>query len=100
MIYQPSLGAWPDADSVHFRVWAPDATTLAVVLDDRELDLAADERGYWSGQIPGIGVGTRYRYSIDHGAPLPDPASRSQPEGVHGPAEVIDPSAFEWHDQA
>jgi len=43
--------------------------------------------------------GTRYKFQIDGGLKVPDPASRFQPEDVHGPSEVVDPSSFGWDDQ-
>jgi maltooligosyltrehalose trehalohydrolase len=49
--------------------------------------------------VPGIGAGVRYRYRLDGGHAFPDPSSRFQPEGVHGPSEVVDPAAFSWTDQ-
>jgi maltooligosyltrehalose trehalohydrolase len=48
--------------------------------------------------VSGVGAGRRYRYRIDGKAAFPDPASRSQPEGVHGPSEVVDAGAFAWTD--
>ncbi|MGE3820764.1 MAG: malto-oligosyltrehalose trehalohydrolase [Isosphaeraceae bacterium] len=54
--------------------------------------------GVFEGTISEAHPGTRYRYRIDGKGPFPDPASRYQPEGVHGPSEVIDPSAFSWTD--
>jgi maltooligosyltrehalose trehalohydrolase len=50
--------------------------------------------------VEGVGPGVRYRFQLDgEEALLPDPASRYQPEGVHGPSEVVDPSQFEWSDR-
>ena len=48
--------------------------------------------------VPWLAAGARYRYRIDGEGPYPDPASRFQPEGVHGPSEVIDPAWFAWTD--
>jgi maltooligosyltrehalose trehalohydrolase len=62
-----------------------------------DIALAAEERGYFSGLLPGAGVGTRYRLRLDEDDGLiADPASRWQPEGVHGPSAVVDPAAFAW----
>jgi len=87
----PAIGAWPDGDGVRFRVWAPDARQVEVVLvdDDTQMVLDPEDRGYWSGRIAGIGPGARYRFALDDGEERPDPASRSQPEGVHGPSQVV-----------
>jgi maltooligosyltrehalose trehalohydrolase len=54
--------------------------------------------GWFEGRAPGIGAGARYRFRLPDGRLLPDPASRFQPEGVHGPSMVIDPAAFAWSD--
>lgn len=56
------------------------------------------QRGYWSGRVAAAEAGWRYRYRLDGQQSFPDPASRSQPEGVHGPSEVIE-SQFRWRDQ-
>src|SRR5205085_4854707 len=55
--------------------------------------------GHFEITIPGVGAGDRYLYRLDGGKERPDPASRSQPEGVHGPSEVVDPDHFHWTDQ-
>jgi maltooligosyltrehalose trehalohydrolase len=52
----------------------------------------------WSAVVEGARAGDRYAYSIDGADPLPDPASRFQPDGVHGWSEIVDPSAFTWND--
>jgi maltooligosyltrehalose trehalohydrolase len=87
---------------VHFRVWAPRRRQVEVVLEgDRPsaLRLEAERDGYFAGLIPGIAAGQRYRYRLDGGGdPYPDPASRFQPEGPHGPSQVVDPAAFHWSD--
>jgi maltooligosyltrehalose trehalohydrolase len=56
--------------------------------------------GLWETEIDGIRAGQHYRYRIDGGSVLPDPASRFQPLGVHGPSEVVDPASFTWTDAA
>ena len=60
--------------------------------------LASERDGFFVGWIEGIGAGARYKYRLDGGECFPDPGSRSQPEGVHGASEVVDPSAFRWTD--
>ncbi|MEW5762745.1 MAG: malto-oligosyltrehalose trehalohydrolase [Bacillota bacterium] len=85
-----------------FCVWAPRAERVAVrVVAPREytVPLARDERGYHSGTIEGIAPGARYFYVLDGEKERPDPASRYQPEGVHGPSQVVDPGAFPWSDR-
>ncbi|MEO6811359.1 MAG: malto-oligosyltrehalose trehalohydrolase [Isosphaeraceae bacterium] len=98
--WRPSLGAWPDEDGTRFRVWAPERTTVEVVLDglDSGVPLERYPDGTFGGCLPGVEAGARYKYRLDGGDSFPDPASRFQPEGVHGPSEVIDPSQFRWTD--
>ena len=103
MSWQLAIGARVDAQGTCFRVWAPTAQRVEVVRFDggRAGDaahLARQDDGYFAGQLPGVGPGDRYMYRVDGGDPRPDPASRAQPEGVHGPSEVLDPAAFSWHD--
>lgn len=88
---------------VHFRVWAPKVKTLEVVLHaESEASfhaLSAEENGYFSGAIT-ANSGTRYSFRVDGNGEkfYPDPASRFQPEGPHGPSQVIDPANYEWTD--
>jgi maltooligosyltrehalose trehalohydrolase len=84
-----------------FSVWAPEATRLRVRIHERDTELAMGEDGWWRVEIPGAGPGTDYAYLLgDDGRPLPDPRSRRQPYGVHGPSQVYDPAAFGWSDAA
>jgi maltooligosyltrehalose trehalohydrolase len=93
------IGAEPQPGGVHFRVWAPAASEAAVEFDGAVHALAAEPGGYFSALVPGAGAGTRYRFRLDRRDPaLPDPASRSQPDGPHGSSEVIDATAFAWSD--
>ncbi|MBV9861305.1 MAG: malto-oligosyltrehalose trehalohydrolase [Alphaproteobacteria bacterium] len=89
---------------VRFRLWAPRAETVSLSFGDNvqaeqpELLPMRREAGGWFSITTGrAGPGTRYRYAVDD-ALVPDPASRHQPEGVHGSSEVIDPTAYEWRD--
>ena len=85
---------------VHFRVWAPRARRVEAVLDGGSVELEGEDGGYFSGLLEGIGAGALYRYRLDgaDGAAFPDPASRFQPQGPHGPSQVVDPSTFAWSD--
>jgi maltooligosyltrehalose trehalohydrolase len=91
---------------VHFRVWAPRRRAVSAVLEGgpgagAEVALAPEPGGYYSGRALGAGAGTLYRYRLDGGPnAFPDPASRFQPQGPHGPSQVIDPGNFAWTDQA
>ncbi len=84
-------------EGVHFRVWAPRRGSVEV-LTEGVFALRAEEGGYFSGLVPGAREGMRYRFRLDGGDSFPDPASRYQPEGPHGPSEVVDPSGFPWTD--
>ncbi len=90
------IGAEVQRDSrTHFRVWAPRRRTVEVVLEDPSrgaFALRAEDGGYFSGFAPSA-VGTRYRFRLDGENKLyPDPVSRFQPEGPHGPSQIIDPT--------
>jgi len=65
----------------------------------RSTDLESEGNGYFSGLVDGAKAGGLYRYELDGRGPFPDPASRFQPDGPHGPSQVIDPSTFRWTDQ-
>lgn len=87
---------------VHFRVWCPKHREVAVVSGEGQVlaGLEPEGEGYFSGFASGASGETRYRYQLDGGPSFPDPASRFQPDGPHGPSAVIDPSSFEWTDSA
>ena len=91
-------------EGVQFRVWAPERRQVEVVLEGTTSEgwpLEAEADGYFSSLVPQVLAGQRYRYRLDGGPDLyPDPASRFQPEGPHGPSEVVDPRAFIWNDSA
>src|SRR5688572_17522271 len=107
-----SLGAIYDGVATTFRVWAPDHQTIELVLVAPKLGtsgggpdvraLTRDGHGYWFGRFDDVKPGARYGYRVDRdpARTFPDPASRFQPEGVHGPSEVVDSSAFRWTDDA
>jgi maltooligosyltrehalose trehalohydrolase len=82
----------------HVRVWAPAAGRVAVVIEENSTSLEGEGDGYFSGLIDAK-PGALYQFRIDDGKQLyPDPASRFQPDGPHGPSEVVDPTAFRWTD--
>jgi maltooligosyltrehalose trehalohydrolase len=93
------LGATLARGGATFRVWAPRCRSLEVAIEGRSpvpLERGAD--GVLEGWIPDVSAGARYRYRLDGQRNRPDPVSRWQPEGVHGPSAVVDPSAFAWTD--
>ncbi len=92
-----------EGHAAHARVWAPHASTIDLVLDaDRThpIPLARQDDGFFAGAIAGMSAGTRYWYRIDGDVLRPDPVSRSQPDGPHGPSAVVDPASFAWSDGA
>src|SRR5215207_9215479 len=95
------FGARPLGDgSTVFRVWAPRAQSLEVkVLGDepRTFPLGASDAGVFEARVHGVSAGADYFYVVD-GNERPDPVSRFQPAGVHGPSRVVEPEAFEWTD--
>ncbi|MGA9475708.1 MAG: hypothetical protein WBV36_24800, partial [Terriglobales bacterium] len=103
-----------DDGTVRFRLWAPKAESVSLRLagfvpqnshpdlpDDlpHDLPMSRDARGWHELVIKAAPPGTQYQFSINGEQAVPDPASRFQPAGVHGSSEVIDPTAYEWHDQ-
>ncbi len=95
------LGATVEPDGVRFRVWAAGAERVTVAIEDGgEHPLRLEPDALATAFVPGLGAGARYRFKLDGQGPFPDPASRFQPLGVHGPSEVVDPAAFAWSDSA
>jgi malto-oligosyltrehalose trehalohydrolase len=97
------FGAALRADgSVRFRLWAPPHAKVRLEIDGATAleDMRAVGEGWHELVSPRARAGTRYRFVLPDGLFVPDPASRRQPEGVHGPSEVVDPAAYAWHDAA
>jgi maltooligosyltrehalose trehalohydrolase len=111
------LGATVADGGTRFEVWAPDASTVEVGVERRvetdagapgftgaeihPLERAVDavaELDTWSVVVDDVGHADHYRFRLDGGDWLADPASRWQPEGVHGPSAVVDESLYRWHD--
>jgi len=97
------IGALPLSDgSTFFRVWAPFAGTISVELgqgsERRTVPLVRSRPDYFEGRLESAGDGDLYRYVIDEHEAFPDPASRHQPRGVHGPSRIVDHSSFQWTD--
>src|SRR2546423_12752673 len=94
---------------VHFRLWAPRCQKVEVVIEGgpdhkrsgQAVELRAEEHGYFSGLLSTASAGTLYRFRLDGREALyPDPVSRFQPDGPHGPSQVIDAALFRWSDAA
>ena len=99
------FGAVPVEGGVTFRVWAPRRKRLQVVLVDSDgteierADLMEEVDGFFSAHVPVAQAGSLYWYQLDDESKrYPDPASRFQPQGVHGPSQVIDPGKYGWQD--
>jgi maltooligosyltrehalose trehalohydrolase len=81
-----------------FSVWAPLADRVHLAPGVARHPMAAGERGWWSADVPDAGTGTDYAFVLDGSAPLPDPRSPWQPQGVHGASRRVDHAAFRWTD--
>ncbi|HET7360697.1 MAG TPA: alpha-amylase family glycosyl hydrolase, partial [Salinimicrobium sp.] len=83
-----------------FSVWAPMANEVHVVFKDEKetVPLQKKERGYWQKKIAGIKKGSLYKLKLDNKKELPDPASKSQPEGVHSWSQVLNLTGYSWND--
>jgi maltooligosyltrehalose trehalohydrolase len=93
-----SQGATVEVDGVRFRLWAPgcDSVGLFLEADGRAVPMQKLPGEFYEVFVPGVGAGTLYRYQLPDGLKVPDPASRYQPQDVHGPSEVIDPNDYDW----
>lgn len=93
-----------ETGGVRFRLWAPAARRVDLCLVEGEtetlLPMTRLDEGWFELETERAGSGSRYRFCIDAGMRVPDPASRYQPEDVHGPSEVVDPGAWPWQDEA
>jgi maltooligosyltrehalose trehalohydrolase len=96
-----AIGAEPVDGGTAFRVWAPDRSRVEVVLygsegEESAIALSNEGAGYFSGTIGAAAAGVAYRYRLDGTGDFPDPASRYQPAGPHGPSVVIDSNSYRW----
>ena len=100
------IGAEVLPTGVHFRVWAPKCKRVAVELarnassfmnGSETFELQAEGGGYFSAHVSGAQAGMLYKFKFNGGS-FPDPASRFQPEGPHGPSQIVDPRQFKWTD--
>jgi malto-oligosyltrehalose trehalohydrolase len=91
----PHFGASLTPTGAAFRLWAPAAKRVDLLLDKSHA-LARGEDGWFSTDIAGVKAGARYKFRIDGEIDVPDPASAFQPDDISGPSEVIDHGAFRW----
>lgn len=88
---------------VHFRLWAPNAQQVSVILEGKNCEqaLRRGENGYFSGIVPGASAGDLYFLRLDNDPKwYPEPTSRFQPDGPHGASQIVDQRAFRWTDNA
>jgi maltooligosyltrehalose trehalohydrolase len=99
-----SAGVEVQAGGVHARVWAPACRSVEMVVEaarsaeSRLTPLVPDGDGYFAAHVDAA-AGDRYWFRLDGDRLRPDPASRYQPEGPHGPSLIVDPSRFPWTDE-
>jgi malto-oligosyltrehalose trehalohydrolase len=92
-----------DDGQVRFRLWAPGARRVDLSLDNgrgvaQMLPMTRDDAGFFEIVTDKAHAGSLYRYRINGENEVPDPASRLNPQDVHGPSQVVDPAAFDWTD--
>ncbi|MBD2746338.1 malto-oligosyltrehalose trehalohydrolase [Microvirga sp. BT688] len=99
-VHSMPFGAEITPDGIRFALWAPTAKDVRLVLDTAELPIVADDDGWYRHVSQDAHAGSRYGYKIDGSLVVPDPASRFQPDDVHGLSLVVDPGAYHWSDTA
>ncbi len=83
---------------IRFQLWAPAQERVGLILESRDVDIQMTPRGdgFFEAFVAGAGAGERYWFKLADGRRVPDPASRFQPEDVHGASEVVDHAAYSW----
>jgi maltooligosyltrehalose trehalohydrolase len=98
----PTFGPLLEKGGCVFRLWARHDAKIELVLEEdghakaRILPMKLQPSGMFEARVEGAGPGARYWFMIDGAGPFPDPASRLQPLGVHGPSQVVPPHTFDW----
>jgi len=89
-----------ERDGVRFRLWAPAMEQLSLVIEGQAepVPMQRGSGGFFEAFVAGVRVGARYRFKLPDGTLVPDPASRFQPDDVHGASELIDHAAYPWRD--
>src|SRR5271155_2342737 len=97
------VGAEVVGGGVNVRVWAPKRRRVEVALEGpqsaKHYPLLPEAGGYFSGTVEEMAAGSLYRFRLDGEGSFPDPASRFQPRGPHGPSQVVDPRSYGWSDE-
>ena len=101
-MHRMTFGAQYEREATRFRLWAPAAARVDLLLEHgaaaRALPMRAADDGWFERRVEAVVAGDRYAYRIDGGLEVPDPASRANPDGVHAKSAVVDPGAYDWHD--
>src|SRR5678809_1472038 len=79
-------------------VWSPTAEQIAIALDNEKINLSKKYLGYWTATTDKMKAGTQYKFLLNNKIQYPDPASLSQPNGVHQNSEAIDLKRFQWRE--
>jgi maltooligosyltrehalose trehalohydrolase len=88
-------------NTADIAVWAPSCQRVEFVIEGGPSHLLTPGTGgFFTGHVSGVAAGTRYRFRLDEDRLRPDPVSRYQPDGPHGPSEIVDPTTFRWSDAA
>lgn len=82
----------------NIKIWAPEAESMMLILDQQKLPMAVNGAGWWSIETSLVKHDTDYAFSVDEAGPFPDPRSGSQPAGVHGLSRWVDHGKFQWSD--
>lgn len=84
-------------EGILFRLWAPLHESVSLKIEGADpWPMQAADGGWHRCRVPNAHAGTRYRFILPDGLEIPDPASRFQPQDVHGPSEVVDLSSYRW----
>jgi maltooligosyltrehalose trehalohydrolase len=96
------VGANYQKGNCEFTVWAPNATTVKLTLEDEKQStrMGKTENGYWTTRLEQVKPELEYLFQLDGKTPKPDPASHYQPKGVFGPSQVIDHGKYVWKDRS
>ena len=101
-LHKMPFGAEIGPEGTRFRLWAPDARSVSLKLNgtdgEREIPLQVNDEGWCVATVDGARAGNRYQFRINGELLVPDPASRFQPDDVHGASEIIDPTGYVWND--
>src|SRR6185437_394610 len=99
-LWRSTFGPAVQPDGCLFQLWARPGAKIELLIEGepsrRAIAMSAGEDGIYRAHVNDAGAGTRYWFKIDGAGPFPDPASRFQPEGVHGPSQVVALDGFQW----